>query len=1239
MSPKWTPEQEQAITARGSNTLVAAAAGSGKTAVLVERIITYLTDSENPVDVDRLLVVTFTNAAAAEMKKRIGEALEKTLKQRPGSLYLRKQLSLVNRANISTLHSFCMDVVRRYYYQIDIDPSFRILDDTERVLLQEQVLEEIFEEEYSDDSNQQFFSLVDRYSSDRGDDELQKLILDLYGFSQSHPWPEKWLDDVVSQYDVGHVEHIEQLPWGKQLLDGILQEIEDSKQLLQRGKKICLQEGGPEVYLDTFKSDEAVINNLISAGQNGWNELYNTFENLKFVALSRKKGEDETPELREKAKKYRDQTKKAIDSIKKTYFMREPSFALNDLVEMAPALKKLVEVTKTFANRFQQKKREKGVVDFNDLEHYCLTILRADDSNKEVLKPSGAALDYQEKFVEVFVDEYQDTNHVQEAILQLVTKDNNMFMVGDVKQSIYRFRLAEPFLFINKYKAFSINGNEHGLRIDLAKNFRSRKEILDGTNYLFKQVMNEKVGEIEYDEAAELKLGASYPEHNDVQGELILIDRKGEGTEVVDDEEDDVDLENIQLEARYISKKIKQLIGTNGDQPYEVFDKNTESLRPVTYRDIVILLRGTAKEAPILLEEFKQNGIPSYAELTKGYFDATEISVMMSLLRIIDNPMQDIPFTAVLRSPIVKLSGSELAKIRIEQNKSNFYEAVVHYVSKDEGADDELSNKLSQFLTDLQRWRQQARQGSLADLIWQLYKETGYFDFVGGMVAGMQRQANLKALYDRARQYEATSFRGLFRFLRFIERMQDRGSDLGTARALGEQEDVVRIMTIHKSKGLEFPVVFVAGIGKQFNEQDLRKKVLMHKDFGFGTKFIDPDLRVSYPTLPMQAMKKKMKMEMLAEEMRILYVALTRAKEKMYLLGTVKDVEKEIEDWSDVLDHSEWLLPNDIRSNANRYLSWIGPALMRHEHCKELRNNLPFQSSEMNQEIYKHSSAWKVEIHSARDLQASEVREEHLILDRLINIQNLQPVDVESDYVEKVNQNLSWNYKNRLATTHRSKQSVTEMKRVHALLADNEQYKPKVIEGNKKITKRPKFMQKGGLTAAEKGTALHTVMQHVPLQKDMNENLIKETMNKLIEKEILTVEQRNAVNIETILQFFSSDLGQRMLNADRVEREIPFSFGIKTKEAFQGWDEQDETVIVQGVIDCLLIEEDGIVLIDFKTDSIKHYSGGFAEAKPILEDRYKKQIELYSQAVEEIWCTKLKEKYLYFFDGSNVIIM
>ncbi|WP_175638270.1 helicase-exonuclease AddAB subunit AddA [Metabacillus schmidteae] len=1228
---QWTDDQWKAIVASGQDILVAAAAGSGKTAVLVERIIRKILNRENPVDVDSLLVVTFTNASAAEMRSRIGEALEKALKENPSSLHLRRQLTLLNKASISTLHSFCLQVVRKYYYLINIDPSFRIADQTEGQLLIDEVLDEMFEEEYSLEDNEEFFDLVDRYTSDRSDLELQSLIRELYFFSRSHPTPTVWLDQLIEMYDIDEND-IDSLPFITYLLQDIGMQLTGAKDQLLQAMELTKQPAGPAPRAENLEDDLKQISDII-AHKDSWDKLGEHLKNFKMTRAKIVKGDQYDKSLTDQVTSLRNAAKKQIEQLRDELFSRPLAAYIQDFEHLKPVVKKLVSLVQQFADRYEGMKKEKGIVDFADLEHYCLQILQAEEG-----QPSEAALYYKQQFVEVLVDEYQDTNLVQESILKLVTKDEeatgNLFMVGDVKQSIYRFRLAEPFLFLSKYKRFTQVPENTGMRIDLSKNFRSRSEVLDGTNYLFKQIMGETVGEIVYDHDAELKLGADYPKNHQMSTELLLVERGGVEPDAEKEEADGVfdeqELETVQLEARLMAKKIKTLI----DEQFQIYDRAIGGTRNITYRDVVILLR-SMPWAPQIMEEFKQVGIPVYANLSNGYFEATEVAIMLSVLKIIDNPFQDIPLASALRSPVVGLSENELALIRTYDRKGTFYEAVKAFITSGEQAHKELFHKLNPFIELLQGWRDLARQGSVSDLIWQLYRDTKFFDFVGGMPGGKQRQANLRALYDRARQYEATSFRGLFRFLRFIERMQDRGDDLGAARALGEQEDVVRLMTIHSSKGLEFPVVFVAGLSKQFNMMDLNKKYLLDKELGFGTKLINPKLRVSYPTLPYIALKKKMRMELLAEEMRVLYVALTRAKEKLYLLGTLKDPDKTITNWRNHLSHTEWLLPDFERAKAKSYLDWIGPALIRHKDCIVLSDGqICFE-----EEIAGHPSRWTIENVKGEELKETYKAEQELNHELLTSIQEGEAVSIESELKDAVCDQLSWSYPYKQATRSRSKQSVTELKRQQEVQDEySDQQLLQKPAAQSLLFNRPGFMQTKSITPAEKGTAMHAVMQHINLQEEITEKTIKHKVDELVQREILTPELANVIDVIQITSFFSSDLGQRMVNAKNVYREVPFSYALDAEQLYENM--KDEPILIQGVIDCLFEDEQGTVLLDYKTDTIKgRFNQDRLAVEERLKNRYRVQIDLYTKAVEDILHRPLQEKYLFFFDGGYLINM
>lgn len=1307
----WTDDQWDAITLKGQNMLVAAAAGSGKTAVLVERIIRRISNEWEPIDVDRLLVATFTKAAASEMKHRIREALEKELMKQPHSQHLRKQLALMGKASITTLHSFCLEVVQRYFSLIQLDPGFRIANETEADLLRQDLLGEMLEEYYAaSNENSAFWQLVDSFSGERNDSAIMQLIQKLYDVSRSHPWPEHWLRGTASMFGprVQQVNHVsmdegtelveEALPyvaagsapvdyslWEQSLVRDLSLELEGAADLLGQALHIAESPGGPAPYLDNLREDLLLVQNLLETTTYPWSVLYLGFQTVEFGKLKACKGDDYDKGMQEEVKELRNKAKEQINKLKEELFGRTPEQFHQEVALMAPLLHVLVDLIVDFGQRYQAAKAAKGLIDFADLEHYCLQILSAPGSMPGELYPSEAAQAYRKQFAEVLLDEYQDTNRVQEAIVELIStaKPGNRFMVGDVKQSIYRFRLAEPGLFLEKYKAYRSNkesatdGEMNGGRIDLARNFRSRLQVVHAVNFIFKQMMNETVGEIAYDERAELVYGAGYPPSaSDCSVEMLIIDRAKDGADKTDafiDESDEngdelnadgtesgtdplmeaEELETAQLEARTIARQIKGLLGADNQEAFQVFDKRTGGNRPVTYRDIVILLRATQAWSPIIIDELKKQGIPAYAELSTGYFSATEVETMLSLLKVIDNPYQDVPLAAVLRSPIVGLSAEELAQIRVADKSVAFYESVLRTAGPNSHNDNEqLSLKLIAFLEQLEQWRNDARQGSLADLIWRIFRQTGYYDFAGGLPGGMQRQANLRALYDRARQYESTSLRGLFRFLRFIERMKESGGDLGTARALGEQEDVVRIMSIHKSKGLEFPVVFVAGMAKMFNQRDLNEAFLLHKELGFGPRFVDTTLRVSYPTLPSLAIKKRLKLELLAEEMRVLYVALTRAREKLYLLGTVKSLDKLLRGWGRHLSREAWYLPDFELAKAKSYLDWVGPALLRHPDAVLWREKIGISDISSDIRLLRDASQWKLSVITPESLQQLDVLEDTTYVpdqDRFMAIQQREVVTTSGKWKDALSERLSWQYEFQDAPKHFAKTTVSEMKRLSEVnrIADELEL-PNAMEtvttlGEAAVTnqpasliwRRPRFMEEKKLTAAEKGTVVHAVMQNMSLAELPTEASIQGTLQEMIDKQTMTQEQRDVVDIPVILKFFETSVGKRLIQSHHVQREVPFSYGLPAVEVYSETDASTlgETVLIQGVIDCLFEDELGLVLVDYKTDAVR----GSTESE--LQLRYEKQIGLYARAVEHIWKRPIHGKYLYFFDGAKLVEM
>lgn len=1268
----WTHEQWLAIAERDSHLLVAAAAGSGKTAVLVERIIRRISEGSEPIDVDRLLVATFTKAAADEMRGRIREALERRLEEQPGHEHLRRQLAFIHRASITTLHSFCMEVIQRHYQLAGLYPNFRIGNETETELIRREVMEALFESHYTDsEPDSDFWRLVDAYSGERSDEPLYRLVEQLYEYSRSHPWPEAWLQSMADAFDGdGRV-------WQHSLQQDVRLELASVQQLLLEAGKLAQSPGGPEPYAETLQAEAAMVGAAMETAASGsWDALHEQMQLVSFGKLKPCKGADK--QLQEQAKSLRDQAKKSLAALAVECFGRTPDEHREDCRRTAPLMQELVRLVVRFAADYEQAKQEKGLVDFSDLEHYCLRVLRAPESTPERDIPSDAAQAYRAHFEEVLLDEYQDTNQVQEAIVAMISRDapdGNRFMVGDVKQSIYRFRLADPGLFMSKYRAYPLveeaeGSTSEGRRIDLARNFRSRRQILEGVNFLFRQLMSEAVGEMTYDDAASLIPGASFPDTiaNDLAIDVLLLSKAGipdepgefadhgEAGEEADtgsgdstDETPEEDASTAQLEARMIAMQIKRLLGEGGAPPFLVTDKKAGATRAVTYRDIVILLRATRDWSPVLIEELRLAGIPAYAELSTGYFSAGEVEIMMSLLKIIDNPYQDIPLAAVLRSAIVKLSVEDMAAIRVAGMKLPYYDAVRHYVQMEQ-PDPVLKEKLERFLELHALWRREARQSPVSDLLWRIYRLTGFYDSVGAMPGGIQRQANLRALYDRARQFESTSFRGLFRFLRFIERMREQGGDLGAAGAIGEQEDVVRILSIHKSKGLEFPVVFVAGMGKAFNMMDLNGSFLMHKELGFGPKRVDTDLRVSYPTMAHLAIRKRLRLETLAEELRVLYVALTRPKEKLFLLGTVRDAAKSATKWSMAAEHRELALPDGMLAGARCYLDWLGPALMRHKDANALRQLAGLPDTAPPPVLNGEPSRWNVFCGGTEGLAlaaaAREARDETVMQ----AIYKGEPVyHLHSSLTEQVETRLAWRYPYDQATGFFSKTSVSEMKRritaeerraewedaaaIGEATASEKGSKPRF---KKSLLRRPRFMEERQLTPAERGTLYHTVMQHLPLSLEPSAVRVRAWLEAEALHKRLPAYAVDAIEADSIATFLASPLADRMRSSADVRRELPFSYGIPAEQVYAASAPEvaGETILMQGVMDALFAVEGGWVLIDYKTDKLWQ-----EDALEEVAARYELQIRLYGEAISHILGQPVKEAYLYLFDGAHTVRM
>ena len=1253
METKWTDEQLLAIETRGKNLLVAAAAGSGKTAVLVERIIKIITDDNNPVDIDKLLVVTFTNAAASEMRERIGDAISKKLEEMPDSKMLQRQLALLNKSNITTIHSFCLDIIKNNFHLIDLDPGFRIGDETECTIIKQDVLIELFEDKY-DKEDEDFLNLIEAYCTNRDDERLKEIVLKLYNFSMSGPWPSVWLREKAQEFNINSLDELEKASWYKVLKESLYLDLNNAKNGLDEAIKICEEDSDLAPYLLNLKPELNGIENAINSLNLNLEQIYKAIKDIEFAYRIKtvKKGLGDELD-KKKVKSLRDDVKKKINQIKGGVFSVSLDETLNGIKNMYPIIKSLTELVIEFSDRYVKKKMERVILDFNDLEHLCLKILTCNDENGEVYA-SSVAQKFREKFEEVLVDEYQDSNNVQETIISMVSRkdlDNpNVFMVGDVKQSIYRFRQAKPELFLEKYNSYSEEDNKKNRKIMLYKNFRSREEVIKGVNFIFKSLMSKTVGELDYTDKEALNLGASYDEINkdnvyfqdnefidldkiEVSGalELHILDKSSDfedGKNEINDEDDkendnEEDLSAVAIEARIIAKRIKELINPSDGKCFMVFDKNLNRYRKITYKDIVILLRSTKNWADTIVEELSFGGIPVYADINTGYFQTIEIRTIMSLLHIIDNPMQDIYTIASMRSPIFAFTSEELADIRI-LNRDNYFYLNVKDIAEDvydERINKSLKDKCVYFIEKIDSWREKSLYMPIDEFLWYLYSDTSYYGYVGAMVNGIQRQANLRILFQRAKQYEQTSFKGLFNFINFINKLRKSSGDLGTAKILGENEDVVRIMSIHKSKGLEFPVVFLSGCGKQFNLRDINDSLLFHEELGIGADCIDIKKRIRYTTLQKYAIKKKFELETLSEEMRILYVALTRAKEKLIITGSSYNLQKDIDAcYKAGVKGFNKVIPSELLKQKS-YLKWIMTALIKHKDGDILR-----QGKNEFVEISDDLSSWKINFHKKSDFGTENV--EDSIEKKNISILSLNYSNFEVD--EEIRKRLEFRYKYRDVCSVPSNISVSDIKK-----AEEEIFEPQAenLFSEEKNRKKPRFiMEEKGLSKAEKGTAMHFVMQKLDLNKVNLLNEIKEQIKNMFEKGLITKDEEESINIFKIQKFFKSNLGQRLLKAykenKQVFRELPFITEIPVKRIEKDLIDKifnNEKLRLQGIIDCFFEEDDGIVLLDYKTDYVEN-----GKEKEIL-DKYRVQIDLYTETLERVIGKKVKERYLYLF--------
>lgn len=1160
---KWTKEQQEAIDLRNQNMLVAAAAGSGKTAVLVERIKQLVIYDK--ISISEMLVVTFTNAAASEMKEKIIHAITKEVsKNTEDSIFLRKQLNIIYKANISTFHSFALEVIRRYFYIINIEPNFKICDEAENIILKTEAMEELFDH-FFESGDQGFIDFLDKYSASKNENKVKTIINNAYNIIQSIPDSFGWLDENIGSLKKNKEEFLDSQV-AKEIKNTIKKNIQTAIKSFKRAEQLIIEEGLEILAVKAKVDVEQLIAILEGIDDTSLEIVLNQISCVQFQRFTITKQEKEGyEEIKEKIEKVRNKGKFFIGSIKDSYAVRSIDEYIYDLNMTYEDCRYLQVLLLEYHNLFKLKKAEKNLIDFNDIEHFALDIL----DNKEV------AAEYRSKFRHIFVDEYQDSNLLQDTLISKINRENNLFMVGDVKQSIYKFRLAEPEIFMEKYDQYKTKSNGLDTKIDLNQNFRSKGTIINAVNSIFSNIMDQ------YDADAALYKGLEYQGKLDYPVELHIIDEQAKGNLETDDPI--LELKMAELEAHNAVKLIKDSYGQ------EIFDVKQNITRKITMRDMVVLLRATKNYADKFYQIFTEENIPAHVDDSEGYFDTIEIEIVLNLLRIIDNKRQDIPLISLLHSSIMDFSVTELAEIRGEYKKGTFYDA---FLTFGENSNNQiLSNKVVNSMKKILEWQELSKFMPLDDLIWKLLRETGYYNHVAALPSGVQRQANLRLLIDKAIKFQSGSLKGLYGFITYIDAIKARSVRTGQVSLVGENDDVVRIMTIHKSKGLEFPVVLVAGLGKQFNQSRDTSYLDIHKDLGISLSYIDKGRKYFRKTLLQNVIKEKNKVLDMEEEIRILYVAFTRAMDKLILLGTVKNLNTALEKYE--------LTEKGDTSTARCYLDMLLPAA---------------RNSDMKINFHRRDEI--VPLISDRN------RNKSFILALLNGVENSEKDDL---LTKQVNKMLSYQYGFMGAIHQKSKLSVTEINR------------EMTRKDQQRETLRLPVFETGirALNSAEKGTIIHDFMMHLDFKEAYNAllvskeeliNLLNNRLDRLVAEEILTKEERMVIQLEKIMEFFKSKIGKRASEAEEIYKEAHFSLIQKIN---------GEEVIVQGIIDCFFKEDNGFVLLDYKTNHIQ--DGANVEELNRMSELYKEQLKIYKQAIEASKKIQVKQSYLYLFNADLAI--
>ena len=1292
MGVKWTPEQESAIIAPKDSSLdnqtllVAAAAGSGKTAVLVERIITRLKDMDNPLSVQELMVVTFTKAAAQEMSARIGLALAKAMESTEDAAMqerLERQLNLLPSAHISTLHSFCQWVIRSYFYKLDINPTARIGNEAEMALLQQEVLADLLTKSY-EEGLYNIYELADFFSDDKSDAGLTAKIMSLYNYAMSLANPDGWLRKALEPYKEAMTVNPSETLWGQYMWDQHVAVIDRIRERLERMEQILLDPVGPHKWQNIYDNQLAALSML--SGAETWDDMGEACKHTDTFIKDRfnKLGEEVDPSLQAEFKSLGSQNKDDLKAMQAAVFTVPEATLQEQFKAQYPIIKGLVELTIAFHKAYRDMKQEQGIMDFSDLEHLCLALL-VEPGTEDDPQPSDVAKELQDTFKEIMVDEYQDTNGVQETIINLISRVDNRFYVGDVKQAIYSFRMADSSLFMEKYNTYG-GTDAVERRIDLAKNFRSHENILAATNFLFYQIMTEEAAELNYTEAESLipgRIVEDAPEDwigGDVELQLLDVSKDTLSASESDEDEGD-DPENNERELDFIIQKIKEIHAAK-----KKVQNPDGTFRQIEWRDFAILRRSLAGWGTRAVEAMRQAGIPAVVNERDGYFEAQEIQLLLALLSIIDNPEQDLPMAAVLHSGLVGLDANELGALRLS-GEGSLWSLMPAYA---EEAQDE---RLLAFIDHMERWRTLSRRHGVTDLLWDIYESQDYVNYVGAMPNGLVRRANVLALYDRAKGYEASGFRGLFRFLRFVESLRDSNQDMPLANVVSEADNVVRLMTIHKSKGLEFPVVFLSGVQKRFNMMDLRSELLIDKNAGLGLKGYFPDIRVSFPTMPWFYVKDVKEAALKAEEERILYVALTRARDKLIMTGHFKgfkNAKGKLSTLGELIKNTASVegqqLPTDIITQANTYLDWLIMGFARHlDGGNPLRVAIEYEGPTYF-DLPDKKCRIKVEVHDGSlygDLDYKADIDETTI-NKVRELKAVNAVELPQEIEDRFN----YTYPYSDATRRTAKISVSELKRrfqereleagtidtlnepivtvdteakravSDTILGQAIKLDPKssanveakntnaaglpIMEAsdvtvssdelaNSVFGRKPQALQseEDVLTGAQWGTLMHEAMQWLPLAQYTQASLTKE-LDGLVTKGTFTEEERNLLSDTSLYKFFSSDLGKRLINAKRIEREMPFSMLFEGKRVYDTL-EDGENLFLQGIIDTAFEEDGEWVLVDYKTDRVKSGED--------LIKRYKIQMDLYKEALQRLTGMPVKASYIYSFRLHDAIII